>query len=445
MKTVDFFAIAAKDLRRQFVRSTLTIIALIISTTILVIMAAISIGGRQAIIDQYGSDMALATITVTPNQSGNTLSLFGDVQEVNTQTAKLDDTTAARLRQVPHVASVSPRAFIWEMHHFSIEGSEKQFVAQANGLSDGTGVALKAGSLFSSEATDKVAVIGASYAKELGVEPGELVGKSITFTTQKGYRGVGAAIPAAGAGQQANEAFNQVETQLKATIVGVTDTGPNQNALFIPMAWAREIRTARYNDSAGLKTVDQLTGDGYSTILVSADSSANVKSVSSAIARLGYSQISTLSQIERLQQFTTMMWVILGAVALVAIIAAALGVANTMLMAVSEQRYTIGVWRAVGARRKVIVRIFLIQAGLLGMIGGVFGVILGVIACRYINEYTHSLLVSQGLALTSIALTPAWLLFGTVILTTLFGIVAGIYPAYRAAKQDPSTALSSGQ
>jgi putative ABC transport system permease protein len=448
VRIVDYTSIASKDLRRQFVRSSLTIFALTISTVILVIMAAISLGGRQAIIDQFGTDASLTTISVTPNQSSGTLGLFGDVQEVNTSASKLDDATIAKLTAIPHVASAYPSTHIWEINSFSLTGNNKQLVAQANGIPNNAILPLKVGTRFSSNNDKNVVLLGYAYAKALGYgdTPAELIGKTVQFTTQKGYRGVGAIIPGAQASEQETASFNESGTTLSAKIVGVTDTGPDQNSLFIPLGWAHAIRTAQYNQGDGtVKTVDQLVSDGYTTIRVNADSTTSVKSISGAISHLGYGQTSTLSQVERLQQFSTTMWVILGAVALTATVAAALGVVNTMLMSVSEQRYVIGVWRACGARRGFIVKLFLVEAGLLGLIGGASGAGIGLFVSQFVNEYVNTLLASQGFTLTNIAIVPLWLVAGTIAMTTLFGILAGLYPAYRAARQDPSQALNSGQ
>lgn len=442
----EYISIAAKDIKRQIVRSLLTIVALLISTTILVLMTAISIGGQQVVVSQFGSDDSLTSIAVTPNQSG-VLSPFGSVQEVNNATTKLDDTAVAHLAATPHVTLATPRAAIWEFNQLSIEGSAKAFVAQAEGAASDAHVELSAGTFFGSNDDTGKVVLGYGYAKELGESdtPQSLIGKTVTITTQKGYRGIGADIPSSSATLAQNDAFNHSATTLQATIVGITSSGPDQNKLLIPLGWAHQIRTARYVTSAGEKTVDQLANDGYTTIQVRADAIANVTSVSDTIAKEGYGQISTLSQIERLQQFTTLMWAILGSVALVAVIAAALGVVNTMLMTVSEQRHTIGVWRANGARRSFIVRLFLIEAGMLGFIGGAIGVGVGVIASHYVNDYVTNLLKAQNFTLTNIALLPPWLLIAAVAVTTVFGILAGLYPAWRAARQDPSLALSSGQ
>jgi len=444
---VDYLVIATKDIKRQFVRSLLTITALLISTIILVLMTAISMGGQQAVVSQFGSDDSLTSIAVTPNQSSGALSPFGDVQEVNDTTTKLDDGTVAKLATIPHVVLATPRANIWELAQFSLNGNPKAFVAQAEGAASDAHVALAAGSFFTSNDDNGKVVLGYSYAKELGAinDMQSLVGKTITITTQKGYRGAGAAIPPATATAAQNDVLNHSTTTFQATIIGITASGPDQNKLLIPLGWAHEIRTARYATPVGEKTVDQLVGDGYTTIQVRADAMNNVKSVSAAIAKLGYGQISTLSQIERLQQFTTLMWGILGSVALVAIIAAALGVVNTMLMTVSEQRHTIGVWRANGAPRGFIIRLFLVEAGVLGFVGGVLGVGVGVIASHYVNDYVTGLLKAQNFALTNIAVLPPWLLIAAVAVTTVFGVVAGLYPAWRAARQDPSLTLSSGQ
>jgi putative ABC transport system permease protein len=443
----EYIGIAAKDIKRQIVRSLLTIVALLISTTILVLMMAISIGGQQAVVSQFGSDDSLTSIAVTPNQSSSAFSPFGSVQEVNNATTKLDDAAVAQLAATPHVMLATPRAAIWEFDQLSIEGSTKAFVAQAEGAASDAHVELSAGMFFGSNDDTGKVVLGYGYAKELGNagDPQSLVGKTVTITTQKGYRGVGAGIPAISATAAQNDAFNHSVTTLQATIVGVTSSGPDQNKLLIPLGWAHQIRTARYATPRGEKTVDQLANNGYTTIQVRADAVDNVKSVSDTIAKEGYGQISTLSQIERLQQFTTLMWAILGSVALVAVIAAALGVVNTMLMTVSEQSHTIGVWRANGARKGFIIKLFLVEAGMLGFIGGVIGVGIGALASQFVNEYTMTLLKAQDITLTDIALLPPWLPGAAVAVTTLFGILAGLYPAWRAARQDPSLALSSGQ
>lgn len=443
MRIGDYVAVAGKDLRRQTLRSLLTVIALAISTVILITMTALSLGGRQAITAQYGGNDSLSTITVTSNQSSAGLSVFGSVQQVSSQSNKLTDETVARLATIPHVSSAVPRAHVWELKDFAIEGHDKQFVAQAEGVPSDSALPLAAGRKFTSNDATGVVIVGKGFAEALGLKEStdQLIGKPIRITTQQGYRGAGAAIPPVGASKEATEAFAKSSTTLSATIVGITDSGTDQNSLLLPLGWARQVRTARYNDPTGLKSVDQLAADDYTSIQLRADNTAHVAAISSAVSDLGYGQFSALEQLLRLQQLTTILWVVLGTVALIAAIAAALGVTNTMLMTVSEQRYVIGVWRAVGARRGVIVRLFLVQAAWLGLAGGLIGTGLALIVSHYVNQYAITLLSAQGLALSNVAEVSLWLAAGAIGLTTLFGIVAGLYPAYRASRQDPSEAL----
>lgn len=442
MRFSDYFRIALSDLRRQPLRSWLTIIALVISTLILVIMVALSIGGRQAIVNQYGGGDELLTIAVTANQTSGGLSVFGTVQTV-TEDKKLTDETTAELAKIPHVSSAVARAHIWELDSFTIDGHERQFVAQAEGIPSDDKIPLAAGRYFTSNDETDVVIIGRGYARELGIDdnPAKLVGKTVTITTQPGYRGVDAAIPAANASKAQIDSFAKTPTTLTAKVVGVTDTGSDQNNILVPMGWAHQIRTARSSDNS----VDQLDKDGYTSINVTVDDPDNIDSVSKTIADKGYGQFSAKAQMEKVDQLTTILWAILGTVALIAALAAALGITNTMLMAVAEQRYVIGIWRAVGARRSTIVRLFLLQAALLGLIGGCIGAGLAYAASYSINRYAAELLEAEGLASANIADVTVWLVVAAIVFTTLFGMLAGIYPAYKAARQDPSDALRSGQ
>ncbi len=443
MRAADYARIAAGDLRRQPLRSSLTIIALVISTVILVIMIALSIGGRQAVTKQYGGGNELSTIAVTANQSGSGLSVFGTVQTVTADDKILTDKTAQELAKIPHVTGAVARAHIWEFRDFTIAGSDRQFVAQTEGVPSNDQIPLKAGRHFTSNDETNVVILGIGYARDLGMDdnPQQLVGKTVRITTQPGYRGVDAAIPPAGAPKSQTDAFSKTATTLTATIVGVSDTGSDQNNLLVPMGWAHQIRTARDTNSS----VDQLTKEGYTSINVTVDDSANVENVSKAISDRGFGQFSAKAQVEKINQLTTILWFILGTVALIAALAAALGITNTMLMAVAEQRYVIGIWRAVGAKRSTIVRLFLLQSSLLGLVGGLVGAGVAYAASYWINLYASSLLRAEGLAIANIADVSVWLIVAATIFTTLFGMLAGLYPAYKAARQDPSDALRSGQ
>jgi len=448
MRVFDYVSLALKDIRRQPIRTLLTVGALMISTVILVTLLAISIGARQTLIQQLGLDSSLTSVVVTPNQNVGLGVLGNNVQVANDSASKLDDAAVKELATIPHVTSVDPLASIWEFKNFSVEGTQKTFVAQANGLSttNPRAVSLSSGTLFDGGKSDHQVVLGYAYAKELGFDnrTDQLIGKTITITTVDGYRGDGATIPSIRSTKTQIEEFSRSRTTLTAKIVGVSASDSRANQLLIPMGWAHAIKSPQeYNSSGNITSTDQLDKNGYSTIALEADDPKHVQAVTDQINKRGFGFISTQQQIDRITSLTTIMWGVLGSIAAVSLITAGLGIANTMLTTISEQQYAIGVWRAVGARRRTIAMRFVVQAGILGLIGGAFGAMAGWGISLYVNQYIKNLLAAQQLPVADIIAISPKLLVASVLVTTLFGILSGLYPAWRAARQDPSAALTS--
>lgn len=121
-------------------------------------------------------------------------------------------------------------------------------------------------------------------------------------------------------------------------------------------------------------------------------------------------------------------------IGLVSLIVGGLSVINTMAMSVAERTREIGIKRAIGARRRRIVRELMLEAGVIGAIGGLLGVLLGALVVLLANEAGRS----SGTVLFEMTLSTAIFAFG---FSTILGVVAGIIPAWSAARLDPVTAL----
>lgn len=445
MRFGDYLRTSCMALARQPGRTFLTVVAMTISATILMTLAAISLGLNDAARATLTPDDTMNAIVVTPTRTAATAGLFGGAREVTEGDDKITDDTLTALQQTPHVVSAVPLAEIWEFKSFRIDGSEKSFVAQAAGVQQ-LSRELAAGRAISQTADHEV-VIGYGYAKGLNLTPQALVGKKVTITTQQGYIGDGATLPPANATVQQLKDFASQPTTLNATVVGVLREGIDESRMYVPMAWAHEVRTHRTNElnAAGElveKREDQITREGYSSVLVQADAPKNVPGIVSAVDSMKLGALSTVDQLEKIMQFTSVIWVGLGAIALVTLLAGTLGIVNTMLTAVAEQRFAIGVWRASGATKGVIARMFMTQAFVMGLIGGVVGVGVSYIAVQLTNEQLRQVLQAQHIAVVNVASLPWWLMGVGVGVTVLFAVIAGLYPALKAARQDPSRALS---
>lgn len=130
-------------------------------------------------------------------------------------------------------------------------------------------------------------------------------------------------------------------------------------------------------------------------------------------------------------------------IAAVAVLAAAFGIINTMMTAVSERRREIGILQAIGAKRTTIFKLFLIESGFYGILGGVIGLGIGLLfsslAAPYIsqNEFT-AFLKGSGVA----KVFDLRLVFSVLLFSISVSLVSGLYPAWRAAKLTPVEAIS---
>jgi lipoprotein-releasing system permease protein len=116
-----------------------------------------------------------------------------------------------------------------------------------------------------------------------------------------------------------------------------------------------------------------------------------------------------------------------------------LGIASVLVVSVVQKQREIGILRAMGATRAQVLRVFLIQGGLVGSLGSVFGVAL---AAAMIWVFTHAVLGSDGQPLFAISLPPAMAL-QAVGLAMVAGVLAAVAPARRAARMDPAQAIRS--
>jgi putative ABC transport system permease protein len=141
--------------------------------------------------------------------------------------------------------------------------------------------------------------------------------------------------------------------------------------------------------------------------------------------------------LETLEKAYGVVQIVFGGIAAISLIVGGIGISNTMIMNVMERVHEIGIMKATGADNYHVLKIFIFESGILGVIGGAMGVIFGSIISLAINIAAESTL-GPGILVT--AVTPRMVVLA-LIFSFIVGIVSGIYPAYRAVKLDPVQSL----
>jgi len=169
----------------------------------------------------------------------------------------------------------------------------------------------------------------------------------------------------------------------------------------------------------------------YSRLYVEVDNIENVETVLKAVNDMGYTAYSESEWIAQEQASLRSQQAMLGGVGAIALLVAAIGIANTMMMSIYERTKEIGIMKVLGCHLKVIQSLFMIEAALIGLVGGVVGVIVSYIAGFIINKVSE-----PGTAVIDPWLVPAALVFAVVI-----SMLAGFVPSKRAMQLSPLAAI----
>jgi putative ABC transport system permease protein len=363
----------------------------------------------------------------------------------------LDDAAREALQKLPNVVEVYPQIrfptevrFAGKPYATMVAGIPDS--ARGNGAFDGIN-----GKFFSGGSVDE-AILQSEFAKDLSEQPSSLIGKDLVLRYAE-RQGLGAQTPGASSSSETTNSdnggagFSVVPREKGLRIVGIVDTEPaagfggiGSGRVLIPLAVAETLRAAQLNDlrdvvrGANGKTT-------YASLTVRAKSPSQVEKIESAIKDMGFSTFSLLDATRNLRIFFTIFDSLLGIFGSLALAVSTLGIINTLVMAILERRREIGVLKALGAADRDVKQLFFAEAGVMGLMGGIFGVGMGWVIGRVVTFGTNVYLRRQDLPPAHVFSVPLWLIFGGIVFSVVVSLVAGLYPASRAARLNPVEAL----
>jgi putative ABC transport system permease protein len=477
VKADDLVDLAARNLRESMFRNSLTILGIGVGVASLVAMLSLGIGLQQLADRRLARSGLFDTIVVTSRRS---LRGFDRADNRNgvpaAESRPLDEKARAEMAGLPNVLEAVPDLrFISELRY---EG--KSHLAMVAGLPlsarDKDAFDNMQGSFFSSDAADE-AILQIQFADELlGIHQklGEsssklsgqtqtLIGKELTLRYAERVPSPAAPeskpVPAeeGGAGDRSGAlkkapqppvmaAFSVVPRERKLRIVAVTDQDPegmrgaSGARVFIPLQMVEKLRVMLPSGLRGSEP-DFANVPAYLSLSVRVKGPDRVEMVQDAIRKMGFSTFSILDATRSLRRFFAVLDLFLGIFGSLALAVAALGIVNTLVMAILERRREIGIMKAIGASDGDVKKLFLTEAAVMGLVGGMLGVALGWAMGRLINAGANVYLHRQNLPSEDLWAVPWWLVAGAIAFAMVISMISGLYPAARAARLDPVQAL----
>jgi putative ABC transport system permease protein len=167
----------------------------------------------------------------------------------------------------------------------------------------------------------------------------------------------------------------------------------------------------------------------------------NLEAVRDHLINSGFMVSAISDVIDQANKIFRGVQIILGIFGIVAVVVAAISLANTMTISLLERTQEIGVMRAIGASRRDIKYLFLIESTLIGVLGGLIGILMGWIGAVVVNLGIMILAKNLGGQPVNLFHTPLWFLMFIMIFSTSVGFLTGIFPARRASRLNPLMAL----
>lgn len=427
MRFGDGFKLACQGLKRRKGRTFLTALAVAIGTMLVVTMVSIGISGEKLILSEVEISQLKTTEVYNYKYFDDESTDSDDID--NDMIKKIDDNTVKKLSGIYGVEKAT--AFSGQsVDNVIVNGKTKKDSILLTASKDNKVVYNeKKGvkTLISGRnlnASDKNSVVlGEKYLKSLGIKDCKsIVGKNITITQN----------------QTQNKNINLKPIKINAKVVGII----NEKLGYGNSMWASIDIVSKVDDYYYLQN-NYLKAHGYDYVEIQAKDINYVESINKSIKKMDYYYSSYQQIVEKIKSSFKIVEVALSILGIIVLIVASFGIVNTMVMVIYERTKSIGIMKSVGANRRDIHSIFIVQSALIGFMGGIMGIIFSMANLKIIQFGLKMYMENQKIDETIVFNMPFSLAIGTLAFSIGISIIAGIYPSRKASKMDPIKALNS--
>ena len=457
MRFLDLLRMSSSSLWKRKVRTILTVLGVVVGTASIVVMISLGLGLNRATLAEIEKYGGLTTINVYEKGSVWSEEYYSeDGSSSDSTVVHLDDDVVEQLRELEHVESVYPvleteaLAFCGSYQSYiMIRGMDKQAFEALN-------IELEEGSCYDDESFNVVygnTVLASFYNDKTGegywyngeVADVDLMNDTIfyIFDTEAYYEFLW------GGTSEDGKPVTKPKKKVVSTaglIKGTLDDyGTNSDYTFCDLEQLKAILKKEFKNKVIPNQPTTASGKPYkeiyyTSIVVNVDDMSNIKDVQKQINELGFSASSNSEWIESQQTQLNYIQLVLGGIGAVSLLVAAIGIANTMMMSIYERTKEIGIMKVLGCDLKNIQGMFLLEAGYIGFIGGVVGLLLSYAVSAVINMVLTASAMGYEME-GGLSYIPPWLALLAVVFAVVVGMLAGFFPSLRAMQLSPLAAI----
>jgi ABC-type antimicrobial peptide transport system permease subunit len=454
-----------RNLLKRKARTILTVLGVLIGTAAIIVMLSLGVGMNEANMRAVESIGSVNVITVNTYYYPETSSSGGAAKVAQTPVqGKIDDKAIAKIAEFDEVEAVTP---LLRSYFSLVSGKYKtsgDLVGIDTSVMDKFGIKLKEGRMLQTDDTSTV-LFGmrllynfyntrsnnngtywgnADFSKP---PPVDVYSGKVVMTSDWSY------------GERKRPGNVQSQTQkpklYKLAAAGIVGGGESEygeydysiiaNINWVKKVMEEEARRNKNSAGGGVARVSSSSGGSnatkYENALVKVKNVRDVEVVQKKLNEMGLGASSPLQYLKYMEETTNKIQQLLGSIAAVSLLVAAINIANTMIMSVYERTKEIAVMKVLGCKLGNIGQLFLFEAGLIGFFGGFVGVAFSYLISFLLNRFGGGLLSSFGGFQSSagdsqmaVSIIPVWLVAVGLVFATIIGVISGFLPARRAMK-----------
>jgi len=467
MNKIEIFKMAFTNLFRRKARSILAILGVLIGTASIITMVSIGLGMSKNFNDEMKKNPDLHIITIfgvgrsgsNPNKPNN---------------LKMDDKSVKKIANITGVTKVTPvkrvntRLIIGDYVAFTdIIGLDPEFL-QKKGIKLSKGTFLKSGDKMKIMVGNQIPAMMENYknGQYMRYSPDgkyniELISNKVELTSDTEYKKSKNTYGYGGNGGESGSSDTKPKYEVfRVESIGLINSESEEGfSIYTTLDTIREIEkpNSKAEADVGRKRDDQYTNSReYSQFLIYIEDVNKVSDITNVLKEDGFQFYSVMDDIKREQQKFAMIQGALGGIGGISLLVAAIGITNTMIMSIYERTREIGVMKVIGASLRDIKSLFLYEAAIIGMLGGIIGSTISIILSIVVNMVYRGMnmngmgedsmmgmaggYIGGGMAMDGaseivepyISYIPFWLIIFGILFSTLIGIIAGYIPAKKA-------------